>query len=342
MDHFAGLDVSVKETSICIVDETGRIVGEVKVASEPEALLQVLMNPAYYFKRIGLEAGPLSQWLFSALGEAGLPVICVETRHMQAVLKAQINKTDRNDARGIAQMMRVGLYRPVHVKTLRSQKLRMLLTHRKLLQSKAIAIDNDLRTLRNFGLKVGMVGKVKFEARIKELVENFPDLAVLVEPLLVVRRVLREQLGILHRRLLAIVRDDDVCRRLMTTPGVGPVVALTYRATVDVPARFRNSKAVGAVFGLTPSKYQSGEINRTGAISRCGDEMMRMMLYEAAQSMLVHSARWSWLKAWAMKIARHRGMKKAIVALARRLAVIMHRIWVDGTEFRWTREVAAA
>ena len=248
MDHFAGLDVSVKETSVCIVDDTGRIVREAKVASEPEALLAVLKNPAYHFKRIGLEAGPLSQWLYSALAEAGLPVICVETRHMRAVLKAQINKTDRNDARGIAQMMRVGLYRPVHVKTLRSQKLRMLLTHRKLLQSKAIALENDLRsTLRNFGLKVGMVGTVKFEARIKELVENLPDLAVLVEPLLVVRRVLHEQLGILHRRLLDIVRDDDVCRRLMTVPGVGPVVALTYRATVDVPARFKNSKAVGAV-----------------------------------------------------------------------------------------------
>jgi transposase len=343
MDHFAGLDVSVKETSVCIVDDTGRMLREVKVASEPEALLQVLRNPAYRFKRIGLEAGPLSQWLFSALAEAGLPVVCVETRHMQALLKAQINKTDRNDARGIAQMMRVGLYRAVHVKTLRSQKLRMLLTHRKLLQSKAIAIENDLRgTLRNFGLKVGMVGTVKFEARIKELVENLPDLAVLVEPLLIVRQVLREQLGILHRRLLAIVRDDEVCRRLMTVPGVGPVVALTYRATVDVPARFRNSKAVGAVFGLTPSKYQSGEIDRSGRISRCGDEMMRMMLYEAAQVMLLRSAKWSWLKAWAMKIARHRGMKKAIVALARRLAVIMHRIWVDGTEFRWTREVAAA
>ena len=343
MDHFAGLDVSVKETSVCIVDDTGRILREVKVASEPEGLLPVLTNPAYHFKRVGLEAGPLSQWLFSALAEAGLPAICVETRHMRAALKAQINKTDRNDARGIAQMMRAGLYRPVHVKTLRSQKQRMLLTHRKLLQSKAIAIDNDLRgTLRNFGLKVGMVGKVKFEARIKELVENMPDLAALVEPLLVVRRVLREQLGILHRRLLVIVRDDDVCRRLMTIPGVGPVVALTYRATVDVPARFRNSKAVGAVFGLTPSKYQSGEINQTGAISRCGDEMMRMMLYEAAHTMLVHSARWSWLKAWAMKIARHRGMKKAIVALARRLAVIMHRIWVDGTEFRWTRDIATA
>jgi transposase len=343
MDHFAGLDVSVKETSVCIVDETGKIVREVKVASEPDALVEVLTSPSYHFKRIGLEAGPLSQWLYNALAEAGLPVICVETRHMRAVLKAQINKTDRNDARGMAQMMRVGLYRPVHVKTLRSQKLRMLLTHRKLLQSKAIAIDNDLRgTLRNFGLKVGMVGTAKFEARIKELVENLPDLAVLVEPLLIVRRVLREQIGVLHRRLLAIVRDDDVCRRLMTVPGVGPVVALTYRATVDVPARFKNSKAVGAVFGLTPSRHQSGESDRPGSVSRCGDEMMRMMLYEAAQTMLVVSTKWSWLKAWAMKIARHRGMKKAIVALARRLAVIMHRIWVDGTEFQWTREVTAA
>src|SRR5690242_15016933 len=237
MAYFAGLDVSVKETSICIVDDAGKIVREVRVASEPEALLQVLTNTIYRFKRVGLEAGPLSQWLFSALAEAGLPVICVETRHMQAVLKAQINKTDRNDARGIAQMMRVGLYRPVHVKTIRSQKLRMLLTHRKLLQSKAIAIDNDLRgTLRNFGLKVGVVGSARFEARVKELIENLPDLAVLVEPLLVVRRVLREQLGILHRHVVTIVRNDEVCRRLMTVPGVGPVVALTYRATVDVPA----------------------------------------------------------------------------------------------------------
>jgi transposase len=145
------------------------------------------------------------------------------------------------------------------------------------------------------------VGKVRFEARIKELVENLPDLALLVEPLLVVRRVLREQLGILHRRLLAIVRDDEVCRRLMMTPGVGPVVALTYRATVDVPARFRKSKSVGAVFVLTCAKYQSGESERSGRISRCGDEMMRVMLYEAAQAML-HSKRWSWLKAWAIKM----------------------------------------
>jgi transposase len=238
--------------------------------------------------------------------------------------------------------MRAGLYRPVHVKTLRSQKLRMLLTHRQLLQSKAIAIENDLRaTLRNFGLKVGVVGAVKFEARIHDLVENHTDLAVLVEPLLIVRRVLRQQISILYRRLLTIVRDDEVCRRLMTVPGVGPVVALTFRATVDVPARFRNSKAVGAVFGLTPSRHQSGELDRMGGISKCGDAMMRTVLFEAAQSMLTRTIKWSWLKGWGMKIARHRGMRRAIVAVARRMAVVMHRIWVDGTEFRWTRAAAA-
>src|SRR6201984_2178928 len=201
MDYFGGLDVSVKDTSGCIVDGTGKMLREVKVASEPQALLAVLRNATYCFKRIGLEAGPLSQWLYGALAEAGLPVICVETRHMRAVLKAQINKTDRNDARGMAQMMRVGLYRPVHVKTLRSQKLRMLLTHRKLLQSKAIAIENDLRaTLRNFGLKVGIGGGAKFGGRIKELIQHVPDVAVLVEPLLVVRRGLRGEIRILARR----------------------------------------------------------------------------------------------------------------------------------------------
>jgi transposase len=338
MEHYAGLDVSVKETSVCIVDGAGQVVREVKVASEPEALLEVLQDKAFNFKRIGLEAGPLSQWLYGALAEADLPVICVETRHMRAALSAQINKSDRNDARGIAQMMRVGLYRPVHVKTLASQKRRMLLTSRGLLQAKAQDIENDLRgTLRNFGLKVGPISQGKFETRIRELVAGHPDLAAITGPLLIVRRALREQFTVLHRQLLAVVRNDAVCHRLMTVPGVGPVVALTFRATVDVPARFANSKAVGAVFGLTPRQYQSGEVNRVGHISKCGDATMRAMLFEAAQVMLTRSAKWSWLKAWAMKIAKHRGMKRAIVALARRMAVVMHRMWVDGTEFRWTK-----
>ena len=342
MEHYVGLDVSVEETSVCIVDGAGGVVVEVKVPSEPDAIREVL-DDDFCIRRIGLEAGPLSQWLYGELAEAGLPMICVDTRHMRAALSAQVNKSDRNDARGIAQMMRVGLYRPVHVKTLASQKRRMLLTSRQLLPAKARDIENDLRgTLRNFGLKVGKVSAGQFEARIRELVANHRDLAAIVEPVLVARRVLREQVSILHRQLLAIVRHDEVCHRLMTVPGVGPVVALTFRATVDVPARFTSSRAVGAVFGLTPRRYQSGEIDRMVGITKCGDAMIRAVLFEAASAMLTRTVKWSWLKAWGVKIAQRRGMKRAIVAVARRMAVIMHRMWVDGTEFRWTRDVATA
>jgi transposase len=339
MKHYAGLDVSVKETSICIVNETGAICREIKVPSNPEDLAQVLKNPAWRLSRIGLEAGPLSQWLFSGLAEAGLPAICIETRHTKAFLKAQVNKTDRNDARGIAQMMRVNLFRPVHVKTLASQRRRALLTARKLLQEKAIAIENDIRgLLRNFGLKVGIVGTVGFDDRIRELVDDMPDFGEIMEPLLAARQKLRETFMELHRKLLSIVRDDEACRRLMTIPGVGPVTSLAFTSTIDVPARFSNSRAVGPALGLTPVLNQSGESHRVGRVSLCGDGMMRALLYEAAQVMLSRVKKWSWLKAWAMNVARRRGRQKAIVALARRLAVIMHRMWSDGTEFRWTKE----
>jgi transposase len=343
MKYYAGLDVSVKETSVCIIDEMGKICREVKVGSHPEDLARLLNDPALPLTRVGLEAGPLSQWLFSGMAEAGLPVICIETRHTKAFLKAQVNKSDRNDARGIAQMMRVNLFRPVHVKTLASQKHRALLTARKLLQEKAIAIENDIRgLLRNFGLKVGAVGVVSFDERIRELVVGMPELVEIMEPLLASREQLRHAFMTLHRRLLLIVRDDPVCRRLMTIPGVGPVVSLAFRSTIDIPARFTNSKAVGPALGLTPVLNQSGESHRVGRISLCGDDMMRHLLYEAAQVMLTRTQKWSWLKAWAMSIAKRRGQQKAIVALARRLAVIMHRLWIDGTEFRWTKETVAA
>jgi transposase len=343
MKHYAGLDVSLKETSICIVDETGSICREMKVPSHPDDLTRALQDPTWRLTRIGLEAGPLSQWLFSGLAQPGLPVVCIETRHMKAFLKAQVNKTDRNDARGIAQMMRVNLFRPVHVKTLTSQHRRALLTARKLLQEKAIAIENDIRgLLRNFGLKVGVVGPVGFDTRIRELVDGMPELAEIAVSLLAARQSLREERSRLHRKVLAIVKDDGTCRRLMTVPGVGPVVALAFTSTIDVPARFRNSKAVGAALGLTPVLKESGESRRIGCVSLCGDGMMRTLLYEAAQVMLTRVKKWSWLKAWAMNIAKRGSLRKAIVALARRLAVIMHRIWSDGTEFRWSRDDATA
>lgn len=341
MKYFAGLDVSVKETSVCVVDETGNVCREVKVPTNSRDLLTALEDPKWRLARVGLEAGPLSQWLFSGLAASGQPVVCIETRHARAFMKAQINKNDRNDARGIAQMMRVNLFRPVHVKTLASQRHRALLTARSLLQDKALAIENDIRgVLRNFGQRVGTVGGAKFEERVYELLAGIDGMSDIIVPLLDARRTLREKVALLHRMLLSIARGDEVCRRLMSIPGVGPVVSLAFRATIDVPERFKNSRAVGAVLGLTPVQHQSGETDRTGRISRCGDTMMRVLLYEAAQVMLTRTRTWSWLKAWAMKVAQRRGMKRAIVALARRLAIIMHRLWIDGTEFRWSREVA--
>src|SRR5664279_44784 len=252
MAYFVGLDVSVKETSVCVVDDSGKLISEQKVLTEPDNIITLLTSIGETYARIGIEAGPLSQWLVNALIAADLPVICVETRHMKALLTAQqINKTDRNDARGIAQMMRVGLFKPVHVKTLVAQEQRMLLTSRKLLQRKLLDVESDLRgTLRNFGLKVGAVSGSRYDARVRELVEGFPGLTAIVEPLLTVRRVMRQQFAVLHKMLLDTVRDDPVCRRLMTA-WVGAVVALTYRATIDQPQRFVHSRAVGAHVGLT-------------------------------------------------------------------------------------------
>ena len=238
-------------------------------------------------------------------------------------------------------MMRVNLFRPVHVKTLVSQTRRALLTARKLLQEKALSIENDIRgLLRNFGLKVGDVGKAAFAARIEELVNSMPDLAEIMACLLEARRSLRDRMATLHRKLLAIVRDDQVCRRLITVPGVRPVVSLAYVATIDNPARFRNSKAVGPALGLTPAPNQSEESCRVGRVSRCGDAMMRGLLYEATTVLLTRVQKWSSLKAWAKAVAKRCGLQKAFVALARRLAVTLHRIWADGAEFRWTGKEA--
>ena len=343
MELFVGLDVSVRTTSICVMEAGGKILKEGKVESHPASIADFLCNIAGHYKRVGLEAGPLSQWLYAGLAEAGYPVICVETRHMKAALSAQINKTDRNDARGIAQMMRVGLYKPVHVKTARSQEVRMLLTARKFLQTKIIDAENNLRgLLRNFGLKVGAVTRVKFEQRISELLEQSPHLAVTIIPLLEVRRVLREQYQRLHKAMEKMATDDGICRLLMTAPGVGPVVALSFRAGVDEPARFSKSRAVPAHFGLTPARYQSGEIDKARGISKCGDPGVRWALVEAAGVLLRLSRKPSALKSWGQSVARRRGFAKATVAVARRLAIILHRMWVDGTEYRWEPEQASA
>ncbi len=339
MNYFAGLDVSLEWTSVCVVDVDGGIVREAKVASEPAALAAFFTGLDFGVKRICLEAGPLSQWLHDGLAEAGLPVVCAETRQLKAVLSATVNKSDRDDARGIAQLVRANLIRPVHVKTVSSQEKRMLLANRRFMLKQLCDAEAHIRgTLRNFGLKMGKVSRRGLEARVGGLVADRPELARLVAPMLRARSALLAEYVRLHRMMLEAVRVDPVCRRLMTVPGVGPVTALTFRASVDVPSRFARSRSVGAHFGLVPRKWQSGEVDRTGRISKCGDAMMRAALYEAANALLGRTTRWSWLKAWAMGVAKRRGKARAKVALARRLGVIMHRIWMDGSEFRWKRD----
>lgn len=338
MAYYTGLDVSLKETAICVLDSAGTAIFEGKAETDPQAIAQALGQARVGIERVGLEAGPLSQWLHQALTAAGWPMICCETRQAKAFLKARRNKTDRNDARGLAQMMRTGLYQEVHVKSRHSQELRSLLTARKTLQAKAIDVENDIRgLLRNFGLKVGQVAKARFEARVRELIGEAPGLQAVIEPLLAARAELRQSFEALDRRVKAAARADATCQRFMTVPGIGPVTALDVKTAIDEPARFAKSARVGVHFGLTPQRYESGETAYDGRISRCGDGMTRANLYEAATVMLTRTASWSWLKAWAMAVARRRGMAKAKVALARRLAVILHRMWRDGTTFCWQR-----
>lgn len=338
MKFYAALDVSLAETSICIVDDAGTVVEETKVPSDPAAIGAFFAATGLTFVRIGLEAGALSQWLHDGLARAGLPVVCIETRHLKAALSAMTHKTDRNDARGMAQVMRTGWFQAVHVKTEESRLLRTLLAGRGLLVQKLMDIDNQIRgSLRVFGLKVGRVTRRGFECRVRDLLAGRPILLLAtLEPMLRVRAAILAELTTMQRLVRQAARRDPVCQRLMTVPGVGAVVALTFRAAVDVPARFAKSKAVGAHFGLVPRRYQSGEVDRSGRISKVGDDRVRTMLYEAANTLLSRSTRWCKLKAWAMQIAKRRGMARAKVASARKLAVVLHRIWVDETEFRWS------
>jgi transposase len=334
MEHYAGIDVSLECSSVCVVDATGKTIREDKVASEPEALIAWFDSCGLGLARIGLEAGPLSQWLFAAMREAGLPIELLETRRVRDAFRAMPVKSDRNDARNIAELMRVGWFRPVHCKSMAAQETRAMLTARKLVQSKLRDVESSLRgILRGFGLKVGKTTPKRFEARIKELVAGHPNLQIVTEALLAVRAVLLREFNGFEKRVRASARSDVRARLLMTTPGVGPIVSLTYAAAVDDPARFKSSKMVGAHFGMTPTKYQSGQTDVTGRISKIGDKGVRTALYEAAHIILTKPVKGSGLKSWAAKLARRAGMQKAKVALARKLAVIMHRMLVDGTPF---------
>ncbi len=335
MNHYAGIDVSLECSSVCVVDASGKILCEARVASEPEALIAWFGSQGLSFERIGLEAGPLSQWLFAAMKAEGLAVELLETRHVRKAFEAMPVKSDRNDARGIAQLMRLGWFRPVHCKSMEAQEVRAMLTARKLVQSKLRDVENSLRgILRGFGLKVGKATEREFAGRIAELVSGHPRLEAIAQALLAVRAVLRQEFAAFEKQARKMAQTDPRTRLLMSTPAVGPIVALTYASAVDDPGRFKSSKQAGAHFGLTPKKHQSGETDYTGRISKIGDSSVRTALYEAAHIMLTKPLKGcSQLKSWAMRIARRAGMSKAKVALARRLAVILHRMLADATPF---------
>jgi transposase len=335
MDHYAGIDVSLECSSVCIVDAGGKIIREAKVGSEPAALIEYFGSLGFAVMRIGLEAGPLSQWLYAAMREAGLAVELLETRHVHDAFKAMPVKSDRNDARGIAQLMRLGWFRPVHCKSIAAQELRAMLTARKLLQSKLRDVENHLRgILRGFGLKVGKTTAKSFAGRIRELVVGQANLELIAQALLAAHAVLLREFNGFEKRVRMMAREHVQARLLMTTPAVGPIVALTYAGAIDDPARFKSSKQTGAHFGLTPKKYQSGETDTTGRISKIGDAAVREALYQAAHVMLTKPVKGcTALKSWAMRIARRAGMRKAKVALARKLAVILHRMLADHKPF---------
>lgn len=338
MKTFIGIDVSLASSAFCVLDEHGRILKEAQVASEPEAFVDFLRSLPWAIDAIGLEAGPLSQWLHRGLAEAGIEVTLLETRRVKAVLKAMPVKTDRRDAEGIARLLRMGWFRPVHCKSVSAQELRALLSTRRALQKAVLDIEQSLRgVLRNFGLKLGPISKGRYEERVRELVSGNVMLEAASQAVLGARDRLRHDLAGVERQLRDLARQDDACRLMMTMPGVGALVALTVRAAIDDPNRFRSSRAVGPWAGLTPRREQSGERDIVGHITKAGDATLRTALFNAA-TVLMHRARPCWLKAWGMQVARRRGQKRATVAVARRIGVILHRMWMDGAGFRMAHE----
>ena len=343
MEYYVGLDVSLKQTSICVVDQTGSVVREGVVDSDPEAIAEFVRAKAPGVVRIGIETGPTTTWLWTELKRLDLPVICIDARHAKAVLKMQINKSDRNDAAGIARIMQTGWFKEVRVKDLDSHAVRALLASRALLVKIKRDLENQVRgLLKNLGLVIGRAKFNVFAVRAEELIEGRPELVAAVRPLLEARQAIEQQVDDLDRKVRKLARYDAQVRRFMTAPGVGPITALCFKATIDDPARFKRSRSVGAYVGLTSRRHASGEVDWSGRISKCGDAMLRMYLFEAAGVLLTRVQKWSALKAWGTRLVKRNGLRKAKVAVARKLAVILHRMWIEGTEFNWSKKAIAA
>jgi len=335
MDYFAGLDVSMDETHICVVDRDGGVVLETKTTTSPAAIAAGLAK-APECKRIVFETGRMAPTLNHGLDALGLPVICIESRQAYQALKSLgTHKTDRNDARGLAHLARTGFFKPVHVKSLSAHATRALIIARKKLVGQRVTLENQIRGLAVvFGVRLPRGLSPAFAEQTIRGSQGIAGLSGAMRGLLAARNAVLKAIAAINGDLKGLVRSSEACQRLMTIPGVGQLTALAFVAAIDEPERFRRSRDVGAYFGLVPRRYQSGEIDYTGSISKCGDRRLRTLLYEAANVMLTRYKPPLKLKDWALAIAKRSTMRKARIALARRLTIIMHAMLRHGTEFK--------
>jgi transposase len=342
MTEYVGLDVSKEETAFCVKDWEGKVLASGKVATDPAAIFEMLKEHCLCPARIVLETGTLSGWLARELGKLGIAIDVIDARQAHAVMRLQHNKTDANDAALLAEIARTGFCRPVAVKSETAQEGRILLKARGHLVRQRRDTENTIRgLLASLGIRFPK-GSGKLGVRVRAALADHPELAVMIEPLLSMVAASRREIERLDKAVMARAKGDAACRLLMTVPGVGPVTAVAYVATIGDAARFAKSRAVGAYVGLTSRRWQSGEMDYSGRISKHGDAMLRSLLYEAANSLLTVVRKPHPLKDWARRVRRRTSHKKACVALARRLAVILHRMLITGEAFRWPEKEAAA
>src|SRR6202163_291791 len=335
MEYFAGLDVSMAQTHLCVMNRDGAVAYEVKVPSTPADIAAALAQ-APSWARVVFESGRIAPMLYHRLSQLGLPIICIESRQAYQALKSlATHKTDRNDARGLAHLARTGFFKPVHVKSLPAHAVRSLIIARKKLVGQRVTLENQIRGLAVvFGVRLPRALSSAFIEQALRASEGIAGLSAAMRGLVAARAAVLGAVVAIDADIRRMVRASDACRRLMTIPGVGQLTALAFTAAVDDPGRFRRSRDIGAYLGLVPRRYQSGEVDYTGGISKCGDRRVRTLLYEAANVMLTRYKGPLKLKDWAFAIAKRSTMRKARIALARRLAIIMHAMLRHGTEFK--------
>jgi transposase len=342
MKYYAGLDVAMKETFICILDEEGKRIYESTVSTDPQPIYEELIKGGVELEKVGLETGSLSNYLTKGLQDLGVKAICIDARKMAAILSVTVNKTDKNDARGIADAMRCNHYRVVNVRENNDDSLGILLKSRATLVEGRGKLKNTVRGhLKAYGIRLGDVSNKKFPEVARKASSDISREANLgIEGLLKSYEGLVNEIEKLEKTLNEICKQDEEVKRFMEIPGVGMIIAMTYKADMGDPTRFEKSETVGAYYGMTPRQYSSGESLRLGGISRCGSKEVRYLLTEAAIILLTRCKSWCSLKAWGLKLMKKKGLKKAALAVGRKLSVIMHRMLITGESFRFGKEEA--